>query len=89
MASFGGTVLDLMTSEISRLSAISSLRHTVIRQKLSSCLPWVLSGCGAPCLQTTARRSCNLLVQGGARRGRPPTHHLEGPLMLDDGTGAI
>lgn len=70
MASLGATVLDLMTSEISRLSAMSSLH-------VSSSASAVI--CRADSLesvvQTAARGLVDLLVQGRVGRGGPPAHH--------------
>lgn len=70
MASLGCTVLDLMTSEISRLRGISSLDL-----KVSAA---VTSRLDQGYVQTTTGSLINLLVQGAVGRGRPPaSHHNE------------
>lgn len=68
MASLGWTVLDLMTSEISRFRAISSLWMEMgqLRQ---------LHGCGGVNVQAAAGGLLYLLVQGSIGPGGPPTHH--------------
>lgn len=56
MASLGGTVFDLMTSEISRLRAMSSLHQvTIVSARKSNTREIVL-------LQAAARRLCDLLI---------------------------
>lgn len=71
MASLGATVLDLITSEISRFRAISSLSEPG--------QPCMILGRKVPVgLQAAARGFLDLLVQGRVGRGRPPAHHLEG-----------
>lgn len=63
MASLGGTVLDLTTSDISRLRAISSLQH--IPSIALAAAHSYRDGPGASCLQTAACSLLYLLVQGG------------------------
>lgn len=69
MASLGATVLDLMTSEISRFRAMSSLVRVSHRERGNG---------GAGFVQAAARGLFDLLVQSRVGRGRPPAHHLHG-----------
>lgn len=71
MASLGATVLDLITSEISRFRAISSLS-----EPSQPCME--LGRRVLVALQAAARCLLDLLVQGRVGRGRPPAHHLKG-----------
>lgn len=67
MASLGATVLDRITSEISRLRAMSSLQA-----KLAHSLDLQRSN-----VQAAPSGLFDLFVQSRIGRGRPPGHHLE------------
>jgi len=78
IASLGCTVLDRMTSEISRFAAISSLK-TSIDIKMEGCM------------NVQAGRCCalDLLVEGGIAGTEPSRHHRCKVPPSDSGSGIV
>ncbi len=79
MASLGCTVFDRITSDISRLRAMSSLDGTHQVSKTISRKRYAGREVGRGVLvQATARGLLYLLIQGSVCPGRPPSHHPGG-----------
>jgi hypothetical protein len=77
MASLGCTVLDLITSEISRLRAMSSLEHcqSLLAGSVVQYQAPAFWGVGHGNIQTAARCLVDLLIKSGICARRPPSHH--------------